>query len=1150
MIINRHYLKNLSLEKELEWEKRSSKIVNPNGSVIFQLDDIEIPKGWSQVAVDIIAQKYFRKSGVPLYTKNLKEDSIPEFLQRSIPDTEKLDNLPLNERYVGETSAKQVFHRLAGCWAYWGFKYKYFDSEQDAKNFYEEVFYMLANQIVAPNSPQWFNTGLHWAYGIEGKSQGHFYVDPNSLEVVKSSSAYERPQPHACFIQSIDDDLVNTGGIMDLWTREARLFKYGSGTGTNFSNIRGKDEPLSGGGKSSGLMSFLKIGDVTAGSIKSGGTTRRAAKMVCLNADHPDIEEFIDWKFEEEKKVANLATGSILNQKYLNKIIEACHQNKTADKFNPLKNIDLQEAISDANQHFIHNNYIKRAIDFAKQGLKSFPFEVLTTDWQSNAYNTVAGQNSNNSVRLNNEFLDAVNEDKDWNLYHRTELEEAKKQKRNPNPCKTLKAKDLWDKISYNAWNCADPGLQYNSTINEWHTCPEDGPINASNPCSEYMFLDNTACNLASVNLKKFLDTNYNFDVEGYKYVNRIWTMILDISVTMAQFPSKEIAELSYNFRTLGLGYANLGSILMIMGIPYGSEKSVSITGAITCIMNSVAYATSAEMASKLGTFPNYEKNKKHMLKVVLNHKKAAFGEDNFEGLTILPKSIDKNNCPSYLYKFALNQAKESVDLGLKYGYRNAQVTVLAPTGTIGLLMDCDTTGIEPDFSLVKFKKLAGGGYFKIINQSVPLALKKLKYSSKEIEEIVNYCKGWASLKNAPYINYKTLLEKGFTKEVLDKIENQLPFTFDINFVFTKYTIGEDFLTQNLQIPKEKLDLADFNLLEFLGFSKDEIEAANNYICGKMTIEGAPFLKEEDYPVFDCANKCGKYGKRFLQANSHIFIMASAQPFLSGAISKTINLPEEASIEDVKEIYMLSWKSMLKANALYRDGSKLSQPLNSVLEIVPDSKKLTQNIKQNSHREKLPLRRKGYTQKANIGGHKLYLRTGEYVDNRLGEIFIDMHKEGAAFRSLMNAFAISVSLGLQYGVPLEEFVSAFTFFRFEPNGIVQGNDSIKMCTSVIDYIFRDLAINYLGRYDLGQVSPEDLRGDFVPKKGETSKEKLNFPEKIEKNDENNLKNLTVIKNARSKGYTGDTCPECGSFEMVRSGYCLRCDSCGATTGCS
>ncbi|HEX6978503.1 MAG TPA: vitamin B12-dependent ribonucleotide reductase [Alphaproteobacteria bacterium] len=1075
----------------IEFTTTNSEIRNPDGSVVFQAKNIEVPKDWSQVACDVLAQKYFRKRGVPARLKAVEENDVPSFLWRKVADDAALAALPETARYTGETSAKQVFDRLAGTWAYWGWKGGYFDSEEDARAYYDEMRYMLAKQLAAPNSPQWFNTGLHWAYGIDGPSQGHWYVDFKTGQLCASASAYEHPQPHACFIQSVEDDLVNEGGIMDLWVREARLFKYGSGTGSNFSKLRGEGEKLSGGGKSSGLMSFLKIGDRAAGAIKSGGTTRRAAKMVVVDIDHPDIEQFIDWKVVEEQKVAALVTGSKLANKHLNAIMQACDRDAGDAGFDPKQNKALKAAISAARKAMIPENYIQRVIQFAKQGYTSIEFPVYNTDWDSEAYLTVSGQNSNNSVRVTNAFLEAVINDGDWHLTSRVDGKVKK----------TVKARDLWERIGAAAWACADPGIQFDTTVNEWHTCPASGRINASNPCSEYMFLDDTACNLASINLLAFRREDGTFDVPAFEHACRLWTITLEISVLMAQFPSRQIARLSYEFRTLGLGFANIGGLLMAMGLPYDSRQGRAICGAISAIMTGVAYATSAEMAQELGPFPGFAKNRDHMLRVIRNHRRAAYGErTGYEGLSILPVALEAMDCPDQrLIEGARRAWDRALELGERYGYRNAQATVIAPTGTIGLVMDCDTTGIEPDFALVKFKKLAGGGYFKIINRVVPQALRTLGYTESEINDIVAYAVGRGTLQGAPVINHDSLRAKGFTEAQLQALENALKSAFDIKFAFNKWTLGEEFCSHVLGFSKEQLDDVTFDMLGALGFSKAEIEAANTYCCGAMTLEGAPHLKAEHLPVFDCANPCGRNGKRFLSVESHIRMMAAAQPFISGAISKTINMPNGATVDECKEAYMLSWRLGLKANALYRDGSKLSQPLAAMVD-DEDPAELAEEIASQptaakaerivekviervmvTERQRLPNRRKGYTQKAIVGGHKVYLRTGEYEDGRLGELFIDMHKEGAAFRSLMNNFAIAVSIGLQYGVPLEEFVEAFTFTRFEPNGPVQGNDTIKNATSILDYIFRELAVSYLGRDDLAHVHQDDLEPDSMGK---------------------------------------------------------------------
>lgn len=1072
---------------QFTYELRSSVIRNPGGDVVFEMNNVEVPASWSQIATDILAQKYFRKAGVPQ------------------PDGSS----------GRETSVKQVVHRMANCWRAWGLKYGYFASEKDAAIFYEELSYSMLNQSCVPNSPQWFNTGLFESYGIKGKPQGHFYVEQHTGQLEKSTSAYERPQPHACFILSVDDDLVNEGGIMDLWLREARIFKYGSGVGTNYSHIRGEGEKLSGGGTSSGLMSFLKIGDRAAGAIKSGGTTRRAAKMVCLDLDHPEIMDFVNWKVEEEKKVAALIAAG------------------------------------------------------------------YSSDYEGDAYKTVSGQNSNNSVRVPNSFFRALEADADWDLKARS----------NGKTVKSLKAKDLWDQITYAAWRCADPGTQYDTTINEWHTCPQGGRINASNPCSEYMFLDNTACNLASVNLRRFFNEQQQlFDVPGFEYTVRLWTVVLEISVLMAQFPSKEVAQLSYEYRTLGLGYANLGSMLMVSGIAYDSEEARGIAGAISAIMTGIAYKTSAEMAAHLGAFPRYAENREDMLRVMRNHRAAAYdATDAYDGLEIKPKGIDARYCADYLLKAATKAWDEAVKWGEQYGYRNAQATVIAPTGTIGLVMDCDTTGVEPDFALVKFKKLSGGGYFKIINQSIPAALHTLGYSDHEIKAIVDYAKGSGSFAGAPYINHQSLSEKGFIGEELRKLDAAVVSSFDIGFVFNVYTLGEECL-QRLGFTPASYYSLEFSLLHELGFTDEQIQAANDYVCGTMTVEGAPYLKDADLPVFDCANKCGKNGERYIHPHGHIRMMAAVQPFISGAISKTINLPNEAVVEEIADAYKMSWELGLKACALYRDGSKLSQPLSNKSDkkkrqdgnsteqpLGPGLGELTNDellgevnrrmlasrdttlkrqLSRIVERQALPSKRGGFTQKANVGGQVIFVRTGEYSDGTLGEIFVDLAKEGSTLRSLMNCFAIAVSVGLQYGVPLEEFVDKFIFTRFEPAGIVD-HPNIKSATSLIDYIFRVLGYEYLGRTDLVHVldAPENTGEEDEPTNTPPVSFRAGAGEKIT----SRLPKTHAVGAYQPESNTQDymksmqsdapACATCGHI-TVRSGTCYKCLNCGTSMGCS
>ncbi|MGK2871565.1 MAG: vitamin B12-dependent ribonucleotide reductase [Alphaproteobacteria bacterium] len=1220
MRVKRHYtVEGQSPYEGIAFRTTNSEIRNPDGSVVFYLQGISVPASWSQVACDVLAQKYFRKAGVPAELRPVEEADVPGWLWRRTADDTALERIDPSKRFGPEMQACQVFDRLAGAWTYWGWKGGYFDAESDARAFYDEHRYMLAKQMCAPNSPQWFNTGLHWAYGIDGPAQGHFYVDHTTGEVHRSRSAYERPQPHACFIQSVSDDLVNEGGIMDLWVREARLFKYGSGTGSNFSALRGENESLSGGGKSSGLMSFLRIGDRAAGAIKSGGTTRRAAKMVIVDADHPDIETFIDWKMLEEQKVAALVSGSKLLDKHLNAIVRACvNCSSDGDEcFDAKKNPALRQEIRNARAMMVPENYIQRAVQFARQGHKRIDFPTFDTDWDSEAYLTVSGQNSNNSVRVTDEFLKAVEENQEWSLTRRTDGVVTK----------TLPARKLWERIGEAAWASADPGLQFHTTINDWHTCPVSGPIRASNPCSEYMFLDDTACNLASLNLMQFQDGAGAFDVEGFSHAASLWTMVLEISVMMAQFPSQRIAELSYIYRTLGLGFANLGGLLMGMGLAYDSAQGRAIAGGISALMTGVSYETSAMMARELGAFPGYARNADAMLRVMRNHQRAAHGETGgYEQLQTLPVPLDAASCPDQALIAAARLAWDrAVTLGEAHGYRNAQASVIAPTGTIGLVMDCDTTGIEPDFALVKFKKLAGGGYFKIINQTVPPALQVLGYSQPEIDAIIDYAVGRGTLEGAPGVNHDTLRARGFGDAQLATVEAGLDAAFEIKFVFNKWSLGEEFCTDVLGFSREQLEDMSFNMLSELGFTHREIEAANLHCCGTMTLEGAPGLKDEHLPVFDCANPCGRIGKRYLSVDSHIEMMAACQPFISGAISKTINMPNNATIEECTRAYMKSWRLGIKANALYRDGSKLSQPLNAqILDNDADTAQETaQTIieaptatraqlvaeqlavrtmeleKKNVERRRLPHRRKGYTQKATVGGHKVYLRTGEYEDGKLGEIFIDMHKEGAAFRSLMNNYAIAISIALQYGVPLEEFVDAFTFTRFEPAGMVQGNEVIKSATSIVDYVFRELAISYLGRGDLAHVEPNEYRFDAM---GTGAEEVAGQMQKVTSTgfvrnrlvvlpggadvpvaeQEEDIKSTLVgemrtgtgpmvsaesfvlstavtnggstqtslLMEARVKGYEGESCGECGNFTLVRNGTCMKCNTCGATNGCS
>ena len=1029
---------------DVVWERRSSIITNPDGSVVFQMDGAEIPASWSQLATDIVVSKYFRKSGLHGDPKQ------------------------------AETSVRQVVKRVAHTIRTAGEQAGgYFATKKDAESFEQELSFLLVNQYGAFNSPVWFNCGLFHEYEIEG-SGGNWAWESKTDTIEQTTNAYSRPQCSACFIQSVDDDLMSIYGLIK---SEARLFKYGSGTGTNFSSLRGRQEMLSGGGTSSGLMSFLEVLDRAAGATKSGGTTRRAAKMVCLDMDHPEIVDFMEWKVREEAKARALIAAG------------------------------------------------------------------YDSDFNGEAYKTVSGQNSNNSIRITDEFMNAALSGGEWHTRARTTGKVVD----------TYAATDLWEKLANAAWACADPGVQYDSTINRWHTCPNTAPIRASNPCSEYMFLDNSACNLSSLNLTKFLRDDSSFDVEGYRHAAAVFLMAQEILVDLSSYPTDEIAKNSHDFRPLGLGYANLGTLLMLLGLPYDSDDGRAVASALTAILCGHAYRTSAEMAATKGPFNGHAINAEPMLNVMRMHRDAAY-------------AIDRNRCPEELWRAACEDWDDVITFGEEHGFRNAQTTVLAPTGTIGLLMDCDTTGIEPDFALVKFKKLAGGGYFKIVNQSVPMALERLGYSDLQIREIVAYVSGTNTLLGSPHVNRNSLKEKGLTDEDIKKIEKILPGVFDLHLGFGAWVLGAETFAR-LGITKEKLSQPGFNLLRHLGFTDAQIQEANDTIIGRMTIEGAPYLRQEHYAVFDCANRCGRTGKRFLAAMAHVRMMAAAQPFLSGAISKTVNLPGEATVEDVRHVYEEGWRLGLKAVALYRDGCKASQPLStSSDEEETDEATSTESadaaaaaamIRPSGERIRLPKKRRGFTQEAGVGGHKVFLRTGEYDDGTLGEIFIDMHKEGAAFRSLMNCFAMAVSVGLQYGVPLETYVEQFTFTRFEPHGVVSGHPNIKFSTSIVDYIFRVIGVEYLQRYDFAQVPPEEIQEDpsHIADPAETRREQDQAAAAREEK--------ALAASVRTRGQDmgaldaqleemmGDApvCDQCGHI-TVRNGACYKCLNCGNSMGCS
>jgi ribonucleoside-diphosphate reductase alpha chain len=1008
--------------QEIEWERRNSTILDEKGEVVFQLEDAEVPKNWSQLATDIVVSKYFRKAGIP--------------------------------KTGHESSVKEVILRIAKTIRASGEEQGYFATSEDAQTFEDELTYLLVSQRAAFNSPVWFNCGLYHQYGILG-SGGNWFYNPKTGSIEETGDSYSHPQCSACFIQSVSDDLTS---IFDLIKTESRIFKYGSGTGTNFSTLRSRGEKLSGGGASSGVMSFLEVFDKGAGSIKSGGITRRAAKMVILDVDHPEIIDFVNWKVKEEKKVQILISAG------------------------------------------------------------------YDSDFNKEAYSTVSGQNSNNSVRITDKYMNAVLEDKEWSTVNRTDGSVAQ----------TYKASDLFDQICLAAWQCADPGLQFDTTINKWHTCPANGKIRASNPCSEYMFLDDSACNLASINLLKFLKDDGTFDVESFLQAVRIFTTAMEIIVDLASYPTAKITQNSHEFRSLGLGYANLGALLMVLGVPYDSEEGRGVASAVTAILHNKAYVTSAEIASFVGPFLKFRENLEPMLKVIKQHRDATF-------------RIDPKYTPQDLLSAAKKEADQMMVLGEKYGFRNAQVTNIAPTGTIGLLMDCDTTGIEPDFALVKFKKLAGGGFFKIVNQSVPASLLRLGYTPEQIRDIVRYAVGTQSLENDSPINKISLTQKGFDEADLLKIQKGLPAAFELSHVFNPKTVGISTL-ERLGLTKEQSDSPSFDLLGSLGFSRDEIGKANEIICGRMTLEGAPYLKDEHLKVFDCASKCGPSGKRFIEPMGHVKMMAAVQPFLSGSISKTVNLPSEATVDEIKEIYFQAWRLGLKSIALYRDGSKLSQPLSSKAkektgEIV--------KIVERPSRRRLPDERESITHKFSIGSTEGYITVGLYEDGKPGEVFITMAKQGSVISGLVDSFATSISVGLQYGVPLEVLVNKFAHSRFEPSGYTN-HPKIRIAKSIVDYIFRWLGYKFLPQELWDQIG---INGHQEEKKTEEGNQ-----EKREEKSETSETSETVLTTEEARISSNipikfDTesdapaCTECGSI-MVRNGSCYKCLNCGATSGCS
>lgn len=991
------------IRDQVTWKLVDAVIRNGDGSVRFEQRGVEVPEAWSTDAVNVLAQKYFRKAGVAdaVYEQIDGHEAFPSWLRPSSYN-------PVDVTFGAETSAHAVFHRMAGAWTYWGWRGGYFDDEESASAFFDECYMSLAMQTAAPNSPQWFNTGLFWAYGISGPASGQWAVDADG-EPYETDNSYERPQPHACFIQPVTDDLVNPGGMMDLWTREARLFKQGSGSGSNMSAIRAKGEKLSGGGVSSGLISFLEVGDRSAGSIQSGGTTRRAALMRCLDLDHPEVLDFIWWKVREEAKSAAISVGSRTAYELLSAVADANGEDDYS--IDAARNAGIPEAM----------------IDRARVGIVP---ESHAVGWEGEATRTVSGQNSNNSVRVTDKFMRKLDDPLDytWHLTARTTGDSVKQ----------VTAPGLWDQICRATWAGGDPGIQFDTTINEWHTCPNDGRINASNPCSEYMFLDDTACNLASLKLTAYLRDDSSLDLEAYEHDVRLWTVILDVSIGMASFPSREIAVNTWKYRTLGLGYMDLGGLLMRLALPYDSDEGRALAAGLTALMTGVAYRTSADMADELGAFPRWEANAEPMARVLRNHARAAglviFSP--YEGLSISPIEYIAEYVPTNLQQ-RIEAAWESVNSDHQ-GFRNAQVTLLAPTGTISFVTDCDTTGIEPDFSLVKHKQLAGGGTMKLVNRAVGAALR------------------------------------------------------------------------HMEVPEEV------------------VAAAEVYVAETGALDGFPIdLTEAERAVFDCSVPT-HVGGRYLEYLSHVRMVAAVQPFLSGAVSKTINLPRHATVADVDRVYREAHRLGLKAVAPYRDGCKLSQPLNVTGSLIKVVELNAGTPLPRGVREYLPWRREGgVTQKVKIGEQSVFLTINPYPDGRPGEFYLILSHEGSTMRAMAELVAMMGSLALQYGAPAAELVDRLVGTRFEPAGFVEGHDRIKVASSIGDFVGRELGITYCGFDDLGQVSPaspiEALRTETVA--------------------------LDKRAVGVALGYTGDVCPECGNATMQRAGACLVCATCKATTGC-
>ncbi len=1021
------------------------------------LTDIEVPAQWSYTAAETFVRYYIRRAGVPAVLTRVKERDVPEWLWRAVPDTAAMQALPEAQRTTHETSAKQVFLRLAGAWTYWGVKAGYFDHDTDAQAFHDEVAAMLARQVMAPNSPQWLNNGLFWAYGMAGPAQGHFFGDIETGKLKPSNNAYERPQLHACFLHGVRDELVNEGGIMHLYEREARVFKYGSGAGANLSSIRGAGEGLSGGAATPGLMRFLGIGDKAAGAIHAGGLPRQAGKMVVVDIDHPDVLGFIRWKGEEQYKAAALITGARVMRQHLSGVMAAITQGSGEGRFNPQQNAALKAAITRAKRAMIPGSAIERVMAYARQGYRELHIPIYTAEAGSEVFFTVSAHQTKQAVRVTHRFMQAAEDKEKFALRRRTDGSVARH----------VPAAELFDDIAHAVWATGGPTIHFADTITRAHSCPETDRIRASTPASEYLFLDDTAAPLAVVNLLACADGRGFLDLDLFAHVVKCATLMLDISISMAQYPSRAMARLTLDTRPIGLGMANFAALLMRMGYAYDSDEARATAAAIAGLLTGEAALVSAELAKELGEFAEFKKNRSHYLKLLAAKRDLVLHGDRQDA----PALTSLEALPQPELADALKRVWELAYIKAgAYGLRHAQLSCVPPTSTIARVMDCETLGLTPVASLVRFQPQPQGGVRKHLSSHVRYGLGSLGYSPAQMDEMARYVCGHRSLQHASAVSHTALAAHGFGAAELKAIEETLADAADIHAAFDPFVLGERFCREVLKLPAGALHDANFSVLQHLGFSEEEIAEADAYACGMRTLEGAPHLRAEDAAVFAAG----------VSAEAQINLLAAAQQFLTGGIAHTVMLPHATGMETCQELIRQAWRAGLKSLTLMREGAALYDEVALDTEVTEDADdalvfrearasisgsvsqvaaQLVQQFMQG--RRELPLRRNGFTQKAAIGGHTVYLRTGDYEDGQLGEIFLDLPQEPEAYRALASQFARAISIALQYGVPLPAFVEAFTRQQFAPCGPVEGSDVMQEASSLLDYVFRELGAAYL-----------------------------------------------------------------------------------------